>query len=542
MVWTVGTVDGGGQQSALYGQYSSIALDSSGNPHISYATGVANISTGVGIDLGYASFNGVAWNKQVIDPALPYWTSLAMDSSNRPRISYFASGFTPDHLKYAAYNGSTWSLTDLANVSRANDAGTSLALNSSDLPRIAYFGQAADLMYASFNGSTWAAQPVDSAGNTGWDPSLALDNSGNAHISYSGAGSVLKYASYNGSSWNLQTIDNYVSYSSLALDASGHPNIIYSNFGTDEIKYAYNNGSGWAINTIGFGYDASIALDGSGHPFVSYTDLSGSLMFAHNNGTSWATDTIDSASGASARQSSIVVAADGTPWISYYYLPTGGVGDELRVARGTAPIQVNSGASYTSVQSSTIGTHPTQFAIVGGAASADTAVSAGGYAPPVLQDTVYRVSDAIQLSGTGNDTFVLQMSYDEAAILAAGISESSLYLGWYNPTLQQWMNSVYGNTGANDPLSSAILGAYNSNQDFHLGWWGVDTVNNTVWAVLNHNSEFAILNPNTPFNLGPTSAVPEPGMVGMWLVGGLVVCGYARKMKGSGGELSEANT
>ena len=35
-----------------------------------------------------------------------------------------------------------------------------------------------------------------------------------------------------------------------------------------------------------------------------------------------------------------------------------------------------------------------------------------------------------------------------------------------------------------------------------LGDWGVNTVNHTVWAVVNHNSEFAAPEPSTLVLLG----------------------------------------
>jgi hypothetical protein len=63
-------------------------------------------------------------------------------------------------------------------------------------------------------------------------------------------------------------------------------------------------------------------------------------------------------------------------------------------------------------------------------------------------------------------------------------------------------------------LASAIRGtpyfvgdvAYNSSM-FTLGNYGVDTANNVVWAVINHNSEFAVPEPATIALLGLGFAV-----------------------------------
>ena len=75
---------------------------------------------------------------------------------------------------------------------------TSLALDSSGNPHISYY-QSGDgwgsLEYASWDGSTWNIETVDSSGDVGQDHSLALDSSGNPHISYYDADNgTLKYA------------------------------------------------------------------------------------------------------------------------------------------------------------------------------------------------------------------------------------------------------------------------------------------------------------------------------------------------------------
>lgn len=67
-------------------------------------------------------------------------------------------------------------------------------------------------------------------------------------------------------------------------------------------------------------------------------------------------------------------------------------------------------------------------------------------------------------------------------------------LGWLD-SHGLWVNAVLGNNGVSN--TGFINGAYDGNPV--LGHYGVDTTGGSVWAVLNHNSDFAVI------------TVPEPG-------------------------------
>ena len=98
------------------------------------------------------------------------------------------------------------------------------------------------------------------------------------------------------------------------------------------------------------------------------------------------------------------------------------------------------------------------------------------------------------------------MTYSPAAILAiTNLSESAaalaglIQLGWLNPngtnstSDDTWVTAISGNFGAN--IGSAnLIGSYTSNSSpTALGTWGVDQSTDTVWAVLDHNSTFAVI-------------------------------------------------
>jgi len=77
LTWYIETVDGTG----IVGLHTSIALDSSNNPHISYHDDTNK-------DLKYAHYDG-SWNIETVDSAgyVGPLTSIALDSSNNPHIT-----------------------------------------------------------------------------------------------------------------------------------------------------------------------------------------------------------------------------------------------------------------------------------------------------------------------------------------------------------------------------------------------------------------------------------------------------------------------
>jgi len=160
-------------------------------------------------------------------------------------------------------------------------------------------------------------------------------------------------------------------------------------------------------------------------------------------------------------------------------------------------------ANTVNATSTLSGGRQTQARILGGTASGASTLDASFAAASGAENDGIRLSDVFHLSGVKvvdilsgqTDTFVLQLQIVDV--------NADSFLGWLDEN-NTWVNAVDGNiegfanfagNRAYDPLSDLVLGRY-----------GVDTANNTVWAVINHNSEFGV--------------IPEPSTAALLLIGG----------------------
>lgn len=196
-------------------------------------------------------------------------------NKNDSAITRYTS-LNPDYSPQAVYHFLDWNTTI---VDAVNDTGkySSLALDSSNNPHISYYEETnGNLKYASYDGTTWNVETVDTTGDVGQYSSLALDTFGYPHICYfddSEFKYYLKYAWKDGSGWHYTTVepsDLHARgwYCSLVLDQSGYPHISYYAYGAGVLKYAWMDSSGWhntGVDTaVSSGLDTSIKLDYSG--------------------------------------------------------------------------------------------------------------------------------------------------------------------------------------------------------------------------------------------------------------------------------------
>jgi hypothetical protein len=191
-VWTIQTVAAGTQNSSV--DYSAIGLDGSGRPCIAYGQNFL-MSHG---ELRYTCQDGDTWETPQVVYKSPILTvdrlSLAFDSQGRPHVAYYNSETVEDRLKYSYYVGPgagncwpeyNWNCEDVE-AGYGGGANPSLALDSQDRPHISYDANRYStwwLKYASWNDTSWDMEWIGEDGRTGYS-SLALDGQDRPRIAY----------------------------------------------------------------------------------------------------------------------------------------------------------------------------------------------------------------------------------------------------------------------------------------------------------------------------------------------------------------------
>lgn len=182
--WVTSTIEYGGSEWYETITSPAISVDSAGTPHILYHGGIFHGY------LKYASWTGSIWDIENVDHVGNSYTptSLALDSSDNPHILYV----TPwdDEVTYGYRTGGSWTM-EVIETHYADYV--SLALDSDDQPHVSYYRGTPeeDLIYGHRDNDTWSLEVVDNLGGT--NASLVLDGSDYPRIAYS-EGTDLKFA------------------------------------------------------------------------------------------------------------------------------------------------------------------------------------------------------------------------------------------------------------------------------------------------------------------------------------------------------------
>lgn len=296
--WEIETVPTG--YSVFYG-YPNIVLEKGNdNPHLAYTCdydedGLFDLGYCKKVAGSWEKMEGgklkVAMpDTSAINGTIGYRATLALDSSGKPHLIHMDGAY----LAYTRSDdgGTTWRAEQVIDAVSAVGVWVAMVIDSANTIHIAYSNVGSGTMYLKGNGTTWNPPiTIDSAGVNA--VSITVDKNNYPHILRGGV-SELKYYRWNGSSFDSVDLSGLplsvgisaLSLVSLRLDADDHPHLVYSYSVADTtygVGYAEYDSGAWrnevveeSYTTIQGGYPYSLrprafGWDTSGIPHVVYS-------------------------------------------------------------------------------------------------------------------------------------------------------------------------------------------------------------------------------------------------------------------------------
>lgn len=327
--WEVTTVDSLGT-----GKFSSLRVDEKGNVHVAYTTDDDKKS----LRYSFRDHGNGKWFTMTVAQHASF-CALALDSKSHPHISYVDAGTVIGaKLRYAHWDGTAWKTEALPLNADIITYFTSIALDSKDRPNISYYeyegaegiGFVLRLRVVTWNGQFWEARTADQQPGSGKFNSIAIDSAGHIDVAYANVKAEhagLRFAQWDGKNWDHNLLEGGDSsptpmYSvRLALDRQDNPHIAYSDTTNHLIKFGSRVNGKWSLETVdavgavGYPDRNGLSLDDDGNPYLSYYDEGrGCLKIAYKRDGKWVAETVDR--NYSGYTSSIQV-RDGVIWVSY---------------------------------------------------------------------------------------------------------------------------------------------------------------------------------------------------------------------------------
>lgn len=249
------------------------------------------------------------------------FSSIALDSTGRPWISHYDAS-NQELVATTINNGQTSSfeVAESTNVGQ----GSSIAIDFNNTIHIAYRDTANNKLkyaYSTDSGFSWT---IDSTliESGGISPSIGIDSNGKVHISHQ-ANNKVRYVTNTGGGWASQVVLNSGSFadpsapSSLTLE-SDLVYIVGNSASPSQLQFATNESTSWAESTIAsnipFQTGPSIVVSGAGSIYVSLP-TSTALRVASNEGSGW---NLTNVAEVACSQTGIDIDSSGKLHVCYY--------------------------------------------------------------------------------------------------------------------------------------------------------------------------------------------------------------------------------
>ena len=426
------------------GKYSSLALDSSGIPVISYfhclLTETLQCQDGrlMVMTCDDANCAGIGslflFGSTGVSGA---WTSITLDALGYPVVSYIDGAFSGD-LKILHCGNATCSTgNSIVTVQSGDFYRTSLALDALGYPVVSYIdGSTLDLkLLHCGNANCTSGNSVttpDSTNDVGDYSSLQLDSAGYPVISYYDQTSAdLKIMHCNdancaGNDESIESPDTGGSRTSLVLDASGYPVVSYVGGMNGDVMLMHCNDPDCAggdesieVATPFGASGTSLALSPSGFPVVAYRASFVGLGITYCGDSDCSTSTATTIDSGGSGSPSLKLDGLGFPVVSYHYRE--GFARDLRVFHGTQLVDITGKwnltlagdaadtCSFTFTQSGTALTATVSCTVSGtGSLSGTIELNKGAFSVSgtvgIVSFSVMGTTDGLTMSGTWSTT------------------------------------------------------------------------------------------------------------------------------------------
>lgn len=222
--------------SDLVGEFPSISIDSGGRVHISYAPLEPMLwipedpppPQAKDKSLRYAVRDNTGWTRMVVDDSVwAGFTSLALDPSDNPHISY--TDWNQGGLHYAKLVDGKW---ETALIDPKGRLESTICVDSQGNPHIVYVRDGnpwKEVYYAKSIGGSWQMEHLGAGGHFIGHISMAMDDFDRPHVTWSGR-EGFKYALWNGT-WRVENAtDGNAGVVAIALHENS-PGIYFSYYG-----------------------------------------------------------------------------------------------------------------------------------------------------------------------------------------------------------------------------------------------------------------------------------------------------------------------